>query len=58
MIDFIMSAFASPVSVLRGPLPIHLDTLSTVASLSRKYSRSISVDVACSVRASAACVAS
>jgi hypothetical protein len=40
MIVFMMSAFASPASVVRGPLPIHLDTLcvSRVVSLSHKYS--------------------
>jgi hypothetical protein len=43
MIVFMMSALASPASVVRGPLPIHLDTLSRVASLSHKYSRSTSV---------------
>ena len=37
MIVFMMSAFASPASVVRGPLPIHLDTLSRVVSLSHKY---------------------
>jgi hypothetical protein len=47
-----MSAFASPASVVRGPLPIHLDTLSKVVSLSHKYSRLIHGGVACSVRVS------
>jgi hypothetical protein len=50
----LMSAFASPASVVRGPLPIHLDTLSRVVSLSHKYSKSTSGCVACSVRATAA----
>jgi hypothetical protein len=54
MIVFIMSAFASSARVVRGPLPIHLDTLSRVVSLSQKYNRSISVGVACNVRATAA----
>ena len=37
MIVFRMSAFASLASVVRGPLPIHLDTvLSRVVSLSHK----------------------
>jgi hypothetical protein len=40
--------------VVRGPLPIHLHTLSRVVSLSHKYSRSTSVGVACNVRATAA----
>ena len=38
MIVFMMSAFASPASVVRGPLPIHLDTLSRIFSLSHKCS--------------------
>ena len=54
MIVFMMSAFASPASVVRGPLPIYLDTLSRVVSLSHKCSRSTSGGVACSVRAAAA----
>ena len=54
IIVFMMSAIASPASVVRGPLPIHLDTLSRVVSLSHKYSRSVPADVACSVCASAA----
>ena len=54
MIVFMMSAFASPASVVRGPLPIHLNTLSRVVSLSHKYSRSTSGGVACSVLATAA----
>jgi hypothetical protein len=37
IIVFMMSAFASPASVVRGPIPIHLDTLSRVVSLSHKY---------------------
>jgi hypothetical protein len=49
MIVFMMSAFASPASVVRGPLPVHFDTLSRVVSLSHKYSRSTSGGVACSV---------
>ena len=31
MIDVMMSAFASPASVVCGPLPIHLDTLLRAA---------------------------
>jgi hypothetical protein len=54
MIVFMMSAFASPASVVRGPLPIYLDTLSRVVSLSHRYSRSTSGGVAWSVRATAA----
>ena len=54
MIDVMMSTFASPASVVRGPLPIHLDTLLRAASLSHKYSRSTSNAVACKVRAIAA----
>jgi hypothetical protein len=54
MIVFMMSAFASHASVVRGPLPIHLDTLSKVVSLSHKYSRSVAAGVACSVRDTAA----
>jgi hypothetical protein len=34
MIVFMMSAVASSASVVRGPLPIHLDTLSRFVSLS------------------------
>jgi len=37
MIVFMMSAFASPLSVVRGPIPTHLDTVSRVVSLSRKW---------------------
>jgi hypothetical protein len=36
IVFFMVSAFASPASVVRGPLPIHLDTLSRVVSLSHK----------------------
>ena len=54
MIDVMMSTFASPASVVRGPLPIHRDTLLRAASLSHKYSRSTSNAVACKVRAIAA----
>ncbi len=36
MIDVIMSAFASPASVARGPLPIHRDILLRAASLSHR----------------------
>jgi len=54
IIVFIVSACASPASVVRGPLPIYLDTLSRVVSLSHKYSRLTSGGVACSVRATAA----
>jgi hypothetical protein len=54
MIVFMMSAFASPASVVRGPLPIHLDTLSRVVPLSHKYGRSTSGGVACGVRDTAA----
>ena len=54
MIVLMMTALASPASVVRGPLPIHLDTLVKVVSLSHRYSRSVPVDVACSVRANAA----
>jgi len=50
----IMSAFASPARVVRGPLPINLDTLVKVVSLSHRYSKSVPADVACSVAASAA----
>jgi len=35
MIDIIMSAFASPVRVVRGPLPIHRDILLRAASTTR-----------------------
>ena len=52
-----MLAFASPASVVRGPLTIHLGTLFKVVSLSHKYSRSIPGGVACSVRATAASLA-
>jgi hypothetical protein len=52
---FMMSALASPASVVRGPLLIHLETMSKVVSLSHKYSRSIPGGVGCSVRATAAC---
>ncbi len=36
MIVAIMSAFASPASVVRGPLPIHRDILLRAASLSHR----------------------
>jgi hypothetical protein len=49
MIVFMMSAFASLASVVRGPLSIHLHTLSKVVSLSHKCSRSTSGGVARSV---------
>jgi hypothetical protein len=54
IIVFMMSTLASPASVVRGPLPIHLDTLVKVVLLSHRYSKSVPADVACSVRASAA----
>ena len=49
MIVFMMSACASPASVVRGPLPIHRETLFKVVSLSHKYNRLIPGGVACSV---------
>jgi hypothetical protein len=54
IIVFMMSAFASPASVVRWPLPIHMDALVKVVSLSHRCSRTVPADVACSVRANAA----
>lgn len=53
MIDLIISAFATHISLTVGPLPIHLSTLSSAVLLSLRYSRSISSGVTCSVRATA-----
>jgi hypothetical protein len=36
MIDVMMSAFASPASVVRGPLPIHCEILLRAVSLSHR----------------------
>ena len=41
IIVLIMSAFESPSNVVRGSLPIHLDTLVKVVSLSHRYSKSV-----------------
>ena len=41
IIVLIMSAFASPSNVVRWSLPIHLDTLVKVVSLSHRYSKSV-----------------